>query len=36
MKTYGAVELQLQAFLTSALEGIKWSASQSDRFTPGK
>jgi len=30
------VEVQLQAFLTSALEGFEWSVSRSDRFTCGE
>jgi hypothetical protein len=37
MKTYWEVELQLHAFLTSALEGGgEWSASRPCRFTPGE
>jgi hypothetical protein len=34
MNTYGGVDVELHAFLTSALDGIKWSASRLDRFTP--
>jgi len=36
MKTYGRVEVQLQALLTSSLDGILWSASRPGRFTPGE
>jgi hypothetical protein len=36
MKTNGGVEVQLQAFLTSALVGGEWSASQFCLFTPAK
>jgi len=35
MKTYGGVELQIHAFITSALDGGEWSASRPGRFTPG-
>lgn len=40
IKTYGRVELKLHAFITSAPDGDKWSASQSSLFseegkTPG-
>jgi hypothetical protein len=34
MKTYWGVEVQLHAFLTSALDGGEWSASRPGRFTP--
>jgi hypothetical protein len=34
-KTYGGVEVQLQAFLTSAPSGGKWSASRPGRFIQG-
>jgi hypothetical protein len=34
MKTYWRSELQLHAFLTSALDGGEWSASRPGRFTP--
>jgi len=30
------MEVKLHAFLTSALDGGKWSASRPCRFTPGK
>jgi len=36
MKTYGGVEIQLHAFLTSALDGGEWSASRPGHFTPGE
>jgi hypothetical protein len=36
MKTYWGMEVQLHAFLTSALDGSEWSASRPDRFTPRK
>jgi hypothetical protein len=36
MKTYGAVDVQIQIFLTSALVGGEWSASRLGRFTPEK
>jgi len=36
MKTYGGMEVCTHAFLTSALDGSKWSASWAGRFTPGK
>jgi len=35
MKTYGGTEVQLQAFLTAALDGRELSASHPGRFTPG-
>jgi len=34
MKTRGKVEVQLHAFLTSALDGGELSASRPGRFTP--
>jgi hypothetical protein len=34
MKTYGGVEVQLHAFLTSPLHGGEWSASHICHFTP--
>jgi hypothetical protein len=34
MKTYAAVELHLHAFLTSALDGSKWSPLRPGCFTP--
>jgi hypothetical protein len=34
MKTYWAVDIQLHAFLTSALDGGGWSASRPGRLTP--
>jgi len=36
MKTYGAVEVRLQAFLTLALDGNEWLASRTGRFTSGE
>jgi hypothetical protein len=36
MKTIGGVEVQLHAFLTSALDGGEWSASHPGCFTPGE
>jgi hypothetical protein len=36
MKTYEGVEVQFHAFLTSALVGIKWSASSPGHFTIGE
>jgi hypothetical protein len=36
MKTYGGVELQLRAFLSSKLDGLGWLISRSSRFTPGE
>jgi hypothetical protein len=35
MKAHGGVELEPQAFLTSALDGGEWSSSRSARFTRG-
>jgi hypothetical protein len=35
MKTCGGMEVEPHAFLTSALDGGKWSASRPGRFTPG-
>jgi hypothetical protein len=34
MKTYWGVEVQLHAFLISALDGGEWSASRTGRFDP--
>jgi hypothetical protein len=34
MKTYWGVEVQLRAFLTSALDGDEWLASRLGRFNP--
>jgi len=34
MKMYGGVEVQLRAFLTSELNGFKWTASRPGRFNP--
>jgi hypothetical protein len=34
MKTYGGVEVQFPALLTTELHGDEWSASRPDRFTP--
>jgi hypothetical protein len=34
MKTYWGVEVEAQAFLTSALDGGEWSTSRPGRFTP--
>jgi hypothetical protein len=36
MKTYRGMEVQLHAFLTSALHGGEWSASRPGRFTFGE
>jgi hypothetical protein len=36
MKTYGGMDVQTPVFLTSALAGGDWSASQPDRFTSEK
>jgi hypothetical protein len=35
MKTYGGVDVETHVFLTSALVGGEWSASQPGRFTTG-
>jgi hypothetical protein len=35
VKMYKGVEIYLQAFLTSVLDGGEWSASHPGRFTPG-
>jgi hypothetical protein len=35
MKLYGGMEVQLLAFLTSAIDGDELSASRFDSFTPG-
>jgi hypothetical protein len=34
MKTYWGVEVKLQTFLTSSLDGGEWSALRLGRFTP--
>jgi len=34
MKAYCGVEVWLQAFLTSVVDGDEWSASSPGRFTP--
>jgi len=34
MKTYWGIEVQLHAFLTSALDGGEWSASRPSRLPP--
>jgi hypothetical protein len=34
MKVYGGVDVQIHAFLTSALIGDEWSASRPGRFIP--
>jgi hypothetical protein len=36
MKTYGGVDVQIHAFLTSALVEGEWSASRPGLFTPGE
>jgi hypothetical protein len=36
MKMHGGVEVKLHTFLSSALDGDKWSASRPSRFTPGE
>jgi hypothetical protein len=33
---HGGMEVQLHAFLTSAIYGSEWSASRLSRFTPGE
>jgi hypothetical protein len=35
MKTYGALEIELHAFLTSALDGGEWSASRRATLPTG-
>jgi hypothetical protein len=36
MKTYGRMEVQLQIFLASALNGSEWLAARPRYFNPGK
>jgi hypothetical protein len=36
MKAYGGVDVQIQIFLTSALDEGEWSTSRPGRFTPGE
>jgi len=36
MRTYWGVDVELHAFLTSALDGGEWSGSSPGRFTPEK
>jgi hypothetical protein len=36
VKMYGGVEVQIHVFLTSVLDGGKWSVSRPRRFTPGE
>jgi hypothetical protein len=36
IKTYGSIEVWLHAFLTSALDGGKWSPSRPGRFISTK
>jgi hypothetical protein len=36
MNTFGKVEVQLNVFLASALDGGKWSTSLPGRFTTGE
>jgi hypothetical protein len=36
MNTYGGVDEQIHAFLTSALAGSEWSASRPGCFTPSE
>jgi hypothetical protein len=35
MKAYGAVDVEIRTFLTSAVVGGEWSVSRPGRFTPG-
>jgi hypothetical protein len=35
VKAHPVLEMKLLLFLTSALDGGKWSTSRSDRLTPG-
>jgi hypothetical protein len=36
MMAYRGVDIQIRIFFTSALPGVKWSASCPVRFTPGE
>jgi hypothetical protein len=36
MNTYGGVDVYVQAFLTSTLDGGEWSVSRPGRFTSGE